>query len=110
MGKTVIKADRHPALALIDLQTYGGNLIDYRFVPLHNITTRLSEKKTLTTTIKGSQRRIDKECIMQLDWIEYIEERTCYVGHLLGWDMILEELALSAANIQISDSKEPVPI
>ena len=73
-SKVLVKADRHPTLALVDLQTQGGDLIDSKFVHLYRILTRPSEKKTLTTAIKGSQGTIDKECTIQLDWIGYVEE------------------------------------
>ena len=103
-----MKADRHPALALADFQTQGEDLIDSKCVHLYHIPTRPSEKKILTTAIKGSHGTIDKECTIQLDWIGYLEEDTFYVAHLSGWDMILAEPALSTANAQISSSKEPV--
>ena len=105
-----MKAHGHPALALVDLQTQGGDLIDSKFVHFYRIPTRLSEKKTLTTAIKGSQRTIDKECTIRLNWIGYLEEHTFYVAHLSEWDIIIGELALSAVKAQISASKEPVPI
>ena len=54
-NKVLVKADGYPALALVDLQTQGGDLIDSKFVHLYCILTRPSVKKTLTTTIKGSQ-------------------------------------------------------
>ena len=38
----------------------------------------------------------------------YWDERTFSAVHLSGWDMILEEPALSDANAQLSTSKEPV--
>ena len=53
---------------------------------------------------------IDKECTIQLDWMGYVEERTFYVAHRSGWDMILVEPASNAVNAQISASKEPVTI
>ena len=64
-GKVLVKADRPPALALVDLQTQGGALIDSKFVHLYCILTRPNEKKTLSTAIKGSQRPIDKQCTIQ---------------------------------------------
>ena len=83
-SKGLVKADGHPALALVDLQTQGGDLIDSKFIYLYSIPTRPSEKKTLTTAIKRSQGTIDKECTIQLDWIRYFEERTFHVAHLSG--------------------------
>ena len=105
-----MKAEGHAALALVDLQTQGGDLIDSKFVYLNRTPTRRREKQSLTTAIKVLQGTINKECNIQLDWIGYLEERTFYVAHLSGWDMILGEPALSAANAQISASKEPVTV
>ena len=67
-----MKANGHPALALVDLQTQVGDMIDSKFVHLYRILTRPSAKKTLTTAIKGSQGTINKECTTQLDWIGYL--------------------------------------
>ena len=53
-SKVLAKADRHPTCALVDLQTQGGDLINSKFINLYCIPPRLSEKKTLTTAIKGS--------------------------------------------------------
>ena len=74
-----MKADWHTALALVDLQTQEGDLIDSKFVHFYLIPTRLSEKKTLTAAIKVLQRTIDNECTIQCDWIGYLEERTLYI-------------------------------
>ena len=105
-----MKADRHPALALADFQTQGEDLIDSKCVHLYHIPTRPSEKKILTTAIKGSHGTIDKECTIQFDSIGYLEECNFYAVHLSGSDMILGEPALSAAKAQISAFKEPVTI
>ena len=83
-SKVLVKANRHHALAVVDLQAQGGDLMDSKFVHLYRIPPRLSEKKTLTTAIKGSQATINMECTIQLDWIEYFEERTVYVALLSG--------------------------
>ena len=109
-SKVVVKAGGHPALALVDLQTQVGDLIESKFVHFYRIPTRPSEKKTLTTAIKGSERTIDKQCTIQLDLIRYWEEDTFNVANLSGWDMILEEPALSATMAQISGSKEHITI
>ena len=53
---------------------------------------------------------MDKACTIQLDWIGYLEERTFYVEHLSGWDIILGEAALIGAMAQISAYKEPITI
>ena len=81
--------DGHSALVLVDLQTQVGDVIDSKFVHLYCILTRLSERKTLTIAIKGSQGRIDKECTIQFTWIGYLEDRTFYTVHFFGWDTIL---------------------
>ena len=51
-SNVIVKPARHPALALVDLQTQGGDLNNSIFVYLYHIPTRPSEKKTLTTVIK----------------------------------------------------------
>ena len=62
LSKVLVKADAYRTLALVDLQTQEGDLIDFKFVHPYCIPTRPSSKKILTTTIKGLQRMIDKEC------------------------------------------------
>ena len=52
-SKVLVKADRHSALALVDLQTQRGDLIDSKLVHPYRIPTRPSEKKTQTTSIKA---------------------------------------------------------
>ena len=105
-----MNADRYPVLALVDLQTQEGNLMYSKFVHLYGIPTSLSEKKTLLAAIQGSQSTIDQECTIQLDWIGYLQEHTFYMAHLSGWDMILQESALTGVNVHISTSKKPVSI
>ena len=60
-SKVSVQPGGYPILALADLQTQGEDLINSKFVHLHWIPTRPSEKKTLSTIIKGSQETIDKE-------------------------------------------------
>ena len=81
-SKILVRADGHPVLALVDLQTQQGDLIDSKFVHLYRILTRSGEKNTLTTAIKGSQGTIDNECTIQLDLVGYLEEQTFYMEHL----------------------------
>ena len=104
------KANGQPALALVDLQTQEGELILSKFVHLYRISTRPSEKRTAATVLKVSPETIDKEYTIQLGWIGDLEERTFYIAHLAGWDIILVEPALSTINAQISACKEPVTI
>ena len=73
-SKVLVKADGHSALALADLYTQRGDLIDSKFVHFYCILTGLSEKKTLTTATKGLQETIDKTCTIQLDLVGYLEE------------------------------------
>ena len=105
-----MKGDSYLALVLVELQTQREDLIDSKFVHLYHIPTRPIEKQTLTTVIKGSQETIDKEYTIQLDWIGYWEEHSFYVIHLLEWDKIFREPALSTTNVHISTSKELVSI
>ena len=81
-SKVLVQANRHVALAPVDLQTQRGYLINHKFVHLHGIPTRRSEQKTQTTTIKGSQGTIHKVCTIQSDCIAYLLECTFYVAHL----------------------------
>ena len=53
-GKVLVKADEDPALALVDLRTQVGDLIDKKFVHHYYMLSRPSEKKTLTTAIARS--------------------------------------------------------
>lgn len=62
-----MKADWHAALVPIDLQTQEGYLIDSKYVHLYHILTRLSEKISLTTVIKGLQETINNELTIQLE-------------------------------------------
>ena len=79
----------HPALALIDLQPIGGDLISAQFVYLYKLPVVKIEAKTLTTAIKGYKGTVDKTCEVELKCGGYEETRKFYVAHLLGWDMIL---------------------
>lgn len=54
----LVKPDGHLALALIDIQTQVGVLIDSKFFHLYCILTRTSEKKTLGTMIRELQGTI----------------------------------------------------
>ena len=90
-SKVLVKANGHPALTLVDLQTQAGDLVDATFVHLYRTLTISIERKVLTTTIKGFQVTIDKECTIRLDWIGYLEELTDYVSHLSRCDMMLGE-------------------
>jgi len=57
-----VKVNGHPALALVDLQTTGGDLINARFVHLYGLPTYAIDKKSLNTAIKGSKGVIEKAC------------------------------------------------
>jgi len=47
-----VKVNGHPALALVHLQTTGGNLINTQFVHLYGLPTYGIDKKSLNTAIK----------------------------------------------------------
>jgi len=105
-----VKVDSHPALALVDLQTTGGDLINAQSVHLYGLPTYGIEKKSLNTAIKGSKGVIEKACDVQMDYEGYTETRTLYVAHLAGWDMILGKPALTALNALIPAGPKPVTI
>ena len=91
----------HPALALGDLQTTGGDLINAQFVHLYGLPTYGIDKKSLNTAIKGSKGVIEKACDVQMDYGGYTETRMLYVAHLAVWDMILGKPALTGLNALI---------
>jgi len=47
-----VKVNSHPALALVDLQTTGGDLSHRQFMHLYGLPTYGINKKSLNTTIK----------------------------------------------------------
>jgi len=105
-----VKGNGNPALALVDLQTAGGDLINAQLVHLYGLPTYGIDKKSLHTAIKGSKGVIEKECDIQMDYGGYTETRTLYVAHLAGWDMILGKPALVALNALIPAGPKPVTI
>jgi len=104
------KVNGHPALALVDLQTTCGDLINTQFVQLYGLPTYGIDKKSCNTAIKGSKGMIEKACDVQMDYGGYTETRTLYVAHLAGWDMILGKPALTALNALIPAGPKPVTI
>jgi len=105
-----VKVNGHPAFALVDLQTTGGDLINAQFVHLYSLPTYEINKKLLNTAIKGTKGMIEKACDVQMDYRGYMETRTLYVAHLAGWDMILCKPALTALNALIPAGPKPVTI
>jgi len=105
-----VKVNGHPAVALVDLQTTSGDLINAQFVHLYGLPTYGIDKKSLNTAIKGSKGVIEKACDVQMDYGGYTETRTLYVAHLAGWDMILGKPALTALNTLIPAGPKPVTI
>jgi len=103
-----VKFNSHPALALVDLQTTGGDLINAQFVHLYDLPTDGIDKQSLNNDIKGSKGVIEKACDLQMDYGGYKETRTLYVAHLAGWDMILYKPALIALNALIPAGPKPV--
>ena len=92
----------NPALALIDLQTLGGDLISAQFVYLYKLPVVKIEPKTPATAIKGSKGTVDKTCAVELNWGGFEESRMFYVAHLSGWDMILGKPTLEDVRATIS--------
>jgi len=108
--RVLVKVNGHPALALVDLQRTGGDLINAQFVHLYGLPTYGIDKKSLNPAFKGSKGVIEKACDVQMDYGGYMEIRTLYVTHLAGWDMILGKLALTALNALILAGPKPVTI
>jgi len=109
-SRVQVKVNGHPALALVDLQMIGGDLINAQFVHLYGLPTYRIDKKSFNTAIKGSKGVIEKACNVQMDNGGYTETRTLYVAHLAGWDMMLGKPALTALNALIPLGPKPVPI
>ena len=105
-----VKVNLHPALALVDSQTTGGDLINAQFVHLYCLPTYGIDKKSLNSTIKGLKGMIEKACDVQVDYGGYTETRMLYVAHLAGWDMILGKPVLTALNALIPATPKPVTI
>jgi len=105
-----VKVNGHPALALVDLQTTGGDLINAHFVHLYRLPTYKIHKKSLNTVIKGSKGVIEMASDDLMDYGGYTETRTFSVVHLAGWDMILGKPALTALNALIPAGPKPVTI
>jgi len=105
-----VKVNGHSALALVDLQTPGGDLISAQFVHLYGLPTYGIDKKSLNTAIKGSKGVIEKACDVRMDYGGYTKTRKLYVTHLAGWDMILGKPALTDLNALIPVGPKPVTI
>jgi len=109
-SRVQVKVNGHPALALVNLQTTGGDLINAQFVHLYGLPTYGIDKKSLNTAIKGSKGMIEKACDVQMDYGGYTETITLYVAHLAGWDMMLGKPELTALNALILAGPKPVTI
>jgi len=105
-----VKVNGQPALAIVYLQTIGGDLINAQFMHLYSLPTYGIGKKSINTVIKGSKGVIEKACDVQMDYGAYTETRTLYLVHLAGWDMILGKPALTALNALIPAGPKPVTI
>ena len=99
-----VNVEGHPALALINLQTIGGDLISARFVYLYKLPVVKLDPKTLATAIKGSKGTVDKTCEVELNWGGVEETKMFYVAHLSGWDMILGKPALQDVRAMLRGS------
>ena len=71
----------HPALALIDLQTLGGDLISAQFLYLYKLPVVKIEPQTLATSIQRSKRTVDKTSELDLHWEDDEETRMFHVVH-----------------------------
>ena len=81
LNRVLVKVNGHPALALIDLQTIGGDLISPQFVYLYELPVVKMEPKTLATAIKGSKGTVDKTGEVEVKWGGYEETRTFYLAY-----------------------------
>ena len=89
-NRVAVTINGNKAMALIDLQTEGCNLLNAQFVQLFKIPTReLNPPLTLMTAIKGSRASINKAAEIELDWGGHTETITCCVAHLQGEDIII---------------------
>jgi len=63
-----VKVNGHPVLALVDLQTKGGDHIKVQFVHIYGLPTYDIDKKSLNTVIKELKSVIGKACDVQMDY------------------------------------------
>lgn len=61
-NQVCVRLNGHLALASIDLQTLGGDLICTQFVYVYQVPVVEMEPTTLGTAIKASKATIDKTC------------------------------------------------
>ena len=80
-NRVFVKVNGHPALALIDLQTIGGDLISAHVVYLYKLPLVKIEPETLATAIKGSKGSVDKTSEVELNWGGCEETRMFYVAY-----------------------------
>jgi len=59
-SRVQLKVNGHPALALVDLQTTGGDLINAQFVHLYGLPSYGIDKKSLNPAYKGSKGVIEQ--------------------------------------------------
>ena len=105
-----VKVNGHPAIALVALQTTGGDLINVQFVHLYGLPTHSINKKSLNTSIKRSKGVMENACNVQLESEGYTETRTLYIAYLTGWYISLCKPALTALNALILAGQKPVTI
>ena len=106
----MVEVNGHQALAPIDLQTIVGDLITAQFVYLYKLPVVKIEASTLATAIKGSKRKLDKTCQVELNCGGNEESRLFYVAHLSGWEMIGGKPALQNVRATISAGTAPLTI
>ena len=109
-NRVFVNVKGHPALALIDLQTIGGDLIRAQFVYLYKLPVVKIEPETLATAIKGSKGTVDKTCEVEINWGGFEETRMFYVSYLSCWHMILGNPVLQDMRATISAGTAPVTI
>ena len=105
-GIVEVKVNGHPAMAIVDQQTQGGDLISAQYCQTYEIPTKpLGTPVTISGATKGSRSTINDHYIVEIDYGGHKEKRQFYVANLAQWDMILGEPALRKlrATIDVND-------
>jgi len=109
-SRVQVKVNGHSALALVDIQTNGGDLINTQFVHLSNLPTYGIDKNSINAAMKAYKCMIEKASDVQMDYGGYTQTSMLYVAYLAGWDMMLGKPALTALNTLIPAGPKPVTI
>ena len=93
--KIKVKVDGNPAIALVDNQTIGRDLISIQYCNTYNIPTYVLKKAVqIYLVLKGSKGTTKRFCRIKLEWEGHSENRLFYVAALDGYNMILGKQVL----------------